>query len=229
MKPSTAVLFLALVVVSAGWAKEREGSIPEDLAAKRPPRPNDLYVAALPFWAGDERHADLARAAVMLNLLRHGFKLAPSGSRSLAAVARRTDSEVRRDTKREPLARLEAKDAARLGKVLGAQWAIYGEVGDLHTESEGRTFAPRKTGVMDVRLAVVEVESGEILYWARVRDKLPGGNGLWTAKATSIERRLLTQTVNEIFDDIGKGLPEHYVSAEVSQETVRQVAESLGE
>jgi len=208
-------------------AADREGSTPEDLAAKNPPHPNEVYVAALPFWASEESHRDLAQTCVMLNALRHGFKLAPSGSRSLAVAARRTETAVKRDGKVEPLARLEPKDVARIGGKLGAQWAIYGEVGDLHSESQGGALARKKTGTIDLRFFLVDVKSGEVLYWTHIQDSGQGSNRLFPAKASAVERKLLTQTLNAIFDDISEALPEHYISAEVTDEMVREAAESF--
>jgi hypothetical protein len=221
------LLFLLLLFGLPAWALEKEGSIPEDLMAKRPPAPSEVYVAALPFWAGNERQTEQARACVMLNLLRHGFKLAPSGSDSLATVARRTDRAIKSDPKREPLARIGQQDAARLGKELGARWVVYGEIGELRTQSE-KGFPPRKAGMIDLRLMLLDVPSGEIIYWSHVKDYGTGGSGFWQAKATAVERRLLTRAINLIFDDIAKALPEHYVSGEVAQETVRQIAELMG-
>jgi len=231
MKRWMAVTVLALATLGAmpAGAMEREGSIPEDLAARKPPRPNDLYVAVLPFWSADGKQGEVARACVMLNLMRHGFKLAPKGSPSLAAAARRTDAAIRRDPKWEPLARLETADAARVGKSLGAQWVIFGEFGDLKTQSQkSGGILPRKIGVIDIRLLVADTASGETIYWNRIRDTASGSTGLFRAKATAIERRLVTRAVNTIFDDIGTAMPDHYTGAEVSQEMVRQVVEAMG-
>lgn len=224
-----ALLALSVCPLAGGLAPaaEREGSIPEDLAARKPPKPNDLYVAVLPFWAIEPRQADTARACVLLNLLRHGFRLAPRGAPNLAALVRQTDSAVRRDPAREPLARLEAQDAARIGKRLGADWVVYGEVGDLHTQSEKGGLMARKLGVVDLRLAVVETSTGEVVFWARVQDAMSGSTGLFRAKATSLERALITRTINAIFDDIGRGMPEHYTSSPVTSELVRQTTDLI--
>lgn len=224
------VAVAAVVALAMGGlpvlALEREGSIPEDLMAKRPPHPNDVYVAVLPFWGMEDSQEDIGRACVMLNLMRHGFRLAPKGSRSLAEAARRTESALRRDPKYEPLARIEPADAARVGKAVGAQWAIFGEFGDLRTKSEKEGgVIPRKVGVIDVRLFVVDVDSGSVLFWSRVQDEFPGGT--WPVKATSVERRLVTRTINRIFDDIGAGMPEHYAGAEVTPEMVQKLLDSM--
>lgn len=208
-------------------AAEREGSLPQELAATQPPPPNEIYVAVFPFWSRDERQSEIGRACSMLNLMRHGFRMAPKGSSSLAAVARRTDTALRRDPEREPLARLQSQDVARVGKVLGAQWAVYGEFGELYTESEKDGILRRKAGVLDLRFQLVDVASGEVLYWSRIRDTSSAGGGLWAPRATSVERKLVTRAINSIFDDIATALPEHYTGGEVTSEEVRQLLEVL--
>ena len=225
---AASVLLVLVLGGLPGWAAEREGSIPEDLAARKPPHPNEIYVVVFPFWSRDETQSELARACVMLNLMRHRFRVAPKGATSLPSAARRTDAALKRDPEWEPLARLGPEDAARVGKTLGAQWAVYGEFGDLHTESEGGSVLRRKRGVIDIRLVLVDVESGDTLYWCRVKDSSSEGGGLWRAKASSIERRLVTQTINGMFDDIAAALPEHYAGPEVSQGEVRELLEAMG-
>ena len=230
MKRLTMVSLLLLLVLGSLPAStaEREGSLPEELAARKPPAPNDLYVAVLPFWSRDERQSETARACVLLNLMRHEFRFAPKGSPSLPVVVRRTDAALKKDSAWEPLARLDPALVARVGAALGARWAIYGEFGELHTTSEKGGILPRKVGVIDLRLVLVEVPSGEILYWSRVQDTGSGGGGLLPAKATSVERRLVTQTINGIFDDLATAMPEHHVGAEVTSEEVRRVVEAMG-
>ncbi len=210
------------------FAAEREGSLPDDLAAHKPPAPGKIYVSVLPFWTRDESQSDVARACIMLNLMRHGFRIAPKGCRTLAAVARKTDAAIRRDSEWDPLARPETQDAARVGKALEADWAIYGEFGDLHTESEGGDILPRKVGVIDLRFLLLDVKSQKVIYWSRFMENDGGGGGLWPAKASSIERKLVTQAINTVFDDISAALPEHYAGAEVTSEEVRLLLEAMG-
>ena len=228
---SKAIGFIVLAVCLLGsmpvLAAEREGSLPQELAAKQPPPPNEIYVAVFPFWSRDDRQTEVGRACSMLNLMRHGFRMAPKGSSSLGMVARRTDTALRRDPECEPLARLQPEDIARVGKALGAQWAVYGEFGDLHTESEKDGILRHKAGVLDLRFQLIEVASGDVLYWSRIRDTASSGGGLWAPRATSIERKLVTRAINSIFDDIGTALPDHYAGAEVTSEEVRQLLEVL--
>jgi hypothetical protein len=215
----TCCLVLVLLSAAAAFAAEREGSTPEDLAAFNPPAPGEVYVAVLPFWGRDERQTTMARACAILNLMRHGFRLAPKGSSSLAAVVRQTDSAVRSDSEYEPLSRLEASDAARIGKAVGARWAIYGEFGELQTKSEKGKILPRKVSEIDLRLVLVDAATRETLYWSRIQDSHSGGFSL-LKKASSMERRLITRSMNAIFDDMAEGMPDHYVCSEVSPEEV---------
>jgi len=80
------VLGLCLLGSMPVLAAEREGSLPQELEATQPPPPNEIYVAVFPFWSRDERQSEIGRACSMLNLMRHGFRMAPKGSSSLAAV-----------------------------------------------------------------------------------------------------------------------------------------------
>ena len=41
---------------------QREGTLPDELAAQKPPAPNETYVAVLPFWTRNEEQSDVARA-----------------------------------------------------------------------------------------------------------------------------------------------------------------------
>jgi hypothetical protein len=228
MKRTTIAFSLLLLVLCSGAALsgEREGSTPEDLAALNPPPPNDVYVAVLPFWGRNETQTTLARACTILNLMRHGFRLAPSGSKSLAGVVRRTDSAIRDDSEYDPLSRLDGGDAARIGKALGARWAVCGEFGEMQTVSKDGKVLPRKISQIDLRLSLIDVGSGRVLYWSRVKDTHSGSFSL-LKKASSMERRLITRTVNGIFDDIAIGLPEHYTGSQVTPEEVKQLAASL--
>ena len=218
------VILLGSVPVEA---IEQEGMTWEELAANNPPQAAGTSVAVMPFWATNERQTELARGAVLLNLLRLGFQLVPEVG-SLAAVAAETDNAVEADTEREPGARLGRQDATRVGQLLGAQYAIYGEIEALRTDMHRRFFRNRKVGAIDIRFVIVNTESGEILYWTRIQDTGSGGTGFWAAKATSIERRLLVRTVNHIFDDIARALPGHSIGPEVTQEQVQEFVEEMG-
>jgi len=224
----TSLLIATLLVVLTSlpaFAFEREGSLPSDLAALNPPPPNDISVAVLPFWSRDEAQRELGRACTLLNLMRQGFRLAPSGSETVTALVRKTDQALRNDSQWDPLATIEPEDAARIGKALGAKWVVYGEVGELQVKSEKRGLLPKKAGVIDLRLHFIEVATGKTLYWSRIQDTASCGG--WSSSAGAIERRLLTRTVNTIFDDLATALPQHYIGAEVTPEEVQRLYETI--
>ena len=224
----TPLLIAALLVVLTSLpavAFEREGSLPSDLAALNPPQPNDISVAVLPFWSRDKAQNELGRACALLNLMRHGFRLAPSGSETVPALVRKTDQTLRNDPQWDPLATIEPKDATRIGKALGAEWVIYGEIGELHVKSEKRGLLPKKAGVIDLRLHVIDTATAEALYWSRIQDTASCGG--WSSGASAIERRLLTRTVNTIFDDLVTAIPKHYIGAEVTPEEVQRLYETI--
>jgi hypothetical protein len=219
----TAVL-LSIVCLPAP-AAEREGTLPVDLAALKPPRPNDVHIAVLPFWARDEGHRELGRACTILNLMRHGFRFAPAGSARISNMVRKTDYAIRNDAEWDPLGRTTPADAARIGRALGARWVIYGEFGELQVQSSRNGLIPKKEGVIDLRFNLVETETGKTLFWSRVQDT--GSCGGWPTSASAIERRLLTRTINSIFDDMVTAFPEHYVGAEVTPEEVQRLYENI--
>ncbi|MCJ7750433.1 MAG: hypothetical protein MUQ65_04995 [Armatimonadetes bacterium] len=225
-----AIWLVALLSLLAGLpalAFEREGSLPTDLAALNPPQPNDISVAVLPFWSRDEAQRELGRACILLNLMRQGFRLAPTGSETVPALVRKTDQALRNDSQWDPLATTEPEDAARIGKALGATWVVYGEVGELQVKSEKRGLLPKKAGVIDLRLHFIEVATGKTLYWSRITDTASCGG--WSSSAGAIERRLLTRTINTIFDDLATALPDHYTGAEVTPEEVQRLYETIAQ
>lgn len=224
----TSLIIVALLVVltsPSAFAFEREGSLPNDLAAVNPPPPNDVSVAVLPVWSRDAAQRELGRACTLLNLMRHGFRLAPRGSDTISALVRKTDHVLRNDAQWDPLTTLDPEDAARMGKALGATWVIYSEIGELHVKSEKRGLLPKKIGVIDVRVHLVDVDTAKILYWSRVQDSASCGG--WSSSASAIERRLLTRTLNTIFDDLATALPDHYAGAEVTPEEVQRLYETI--
>jgi len=219
------VLLIMLSCLPA--AAEREGTLPVDLASLNPPRPGEVHVAVLPFWARNDVHREQGRACTILNLMRHGFRLAPAGSNTISNMVRKTDYAIRNDSQWDALGRITPADAARIGQALGARWVIYGEFGELQVQSERKGLIPKKEGVIDLRYHLVEVETGETLFWSRVQDT--GSCGGWPTSSSAIERRLLTRTINSIFDDMMTAFPEHYVGAEVTPEEVQRLYENLAD
>lgn len=227
MKTALLLITLLLVLSCLPVAAEREGTLPVDLAALNPPRPSEVHVAVLPFWARDDVHREQGRACTILNLMRHGFRLAPAGSNTISNMVRKTDYAIRHDSQWDALGRITPEDAARIGKTLGASWVIYGEFGELQVQSEHKGLIPKKEGVIDLRYNLVEVKTGKTLFWSRLQDTASCGG--WPTSSSAIERRLLTRTINNIFDDMMTAFPEHYVGAEVTPEEVQRLYENLAD
>jgi hypothetical protein len=228
MNRATVLIVFALLafVGLAALAAEREGTLASDFAQLRPPEPNKVRVAVLPFWGRDETQRQLGRSCVLLNLLRHGFLLVPRGCRNLSEVMRKTDRALSEDPKWDSLATVEPAEAARVGKAIGADWVIYGEIGELQVRSEKSGVVPKKEGVIDLRLTLVDAATGKTLYWSRVQDSGSFGGAIFGSGSSSIERRLLVRTTNSIMDDLASALPEHYLGAQVTPEEVQRTYES---
>jgi len=235
------VMYLTPPAAAVDWV----GTLPEAVAALKPPPPAELPVAVLPVWAPSPRVAALARACILLNLERRGFALAPSGKlrpsaetrdrapqapspESVAIHAAKVDILVKVARARDPTARLEREDALGLGERAKARWVIFGEVENLNTAIHKRILFTRKVGSIDMRLSLLDVPTGEVVYWAYIRDTGTGGVGFWMAPAQEIERHLLTRTINRIMDDIAKALPPHKVGSEVTEAQVQRLAETIG-
>jgi hypothetical protein len=219
------VILLGLFAGLPAHAFEREGSVPDDLAAFRPPQPNDIRVAVLPFWTRDDAQSDLVRCAVLLNLMRHGFRFAPPESQTIRNLVLKTDQALRNDTDWNLLGPNEAKDAARVGKALEAKWVIYGELGELQARSEKGGIIPKKYGIVDLRFHLVDTATGKELYWTRIQDQASAGG--WSSSSDAIQRRLLTRTINTIFDDLATALPDHYTCSAVTPEEVQRLYETI--
>jgi len=219
------VVLIGLLAGLPAYAFEREGSVPDDLAAVNPPKPNDTYVAVLPFWTRDDLQSELTRCAILLNLMRHGFRLAPAGSQTIRNLVLKTDQTLRNDPDWNALGPNDPKEAARIGKALEAKWVIYGELGELQAKSEKGGILPKKLGVVDLRFRLIDTATGKVLYWTRIQDEASAGG--WTSSSEAIERRLLTRTINTIFDDLATALPDHYTCSAVTPEEVQRLYETL--
>jgi hypothetical protein len=180
-----------LLVMAPVAAKDKsddepeQGSSTEEIAAlkARPlPQPGTLKVAILPFWdsEGSISHVRMATAANYLLWQREGFQMIPiqEGFKALEA-----DKEVERGMA------LRRNEAARIGKAAGADWAVYGEVRDLRHYTKKTMFKEAKYLIAGVRIAVVDVNTGETVYWHQRSDKT-GGTGIGTMrKAGPLKRR----------------------------------------
>jgi TolB-like protein len=191
--------------------KPEQGSSSEEIAAlkARPlPSPRSVKVAILPFHdvSGSLAHVRMATVANQLIWQREGFEMLPllSGFEAL-----KKDKEI------EPGQSLRKADALRLGKELGADWVVYGEVKELRNYTKTGLFKAAKYLIAGMRITVAEVESGEVLYWHARSDKT-GGTGIGTnRKAETLKRRgAIIASVNSL-KPFFEALPEHETIGEL--------------
>jgi TolB-like protein len=206
------LLAIALTVLSAqSYANEptpQQGSTAAEIAAlkARPlPQPATVTVAILPFHdvTGSVSHVRMATVANYLLWQREGFQVIPIADSFKVTEA---DKDI------EPGLPLRRNDAARVGKALGADWVVYGEVKQLeHYEKRG-LFKEAKYLIAGVRIAVVDVRTGDTLYWHARSDKTGGTGAGMNRKADTLKRRgaiiVSMNATKPLFD----ALPAHAVT-----------------
>jgi len=231
---------LVIGLLSAGMVMaelSHEGSAWQDFAARTPPQPSEVTVAVLPFSvpvgsnAFGERVRELPRACVLLNVQRHGFSIVPPAS-SLESVLSETNRAAELPRVRKVTGpHYSREEAQQLGQKLGARWLLYGEFGlDLDLRVTGGLFVRMKGYyVLDLHVVLLDVQSGEVLYWRRVRDETRCKNYLRpTPEDEKQARALLVDITNGIFDDLAKALPKHAVGAAVKREELDRVIGAMG-
>jgi hypothetical protein len=182
-----------------------QGSSPEEIAAlqARPlPQPSTLKVAILPFWdtTGSIAHVRMGTVANYLLWQREGFQMISilNGFKALEA-----DKEIERGTS------LRRAEAVRLGKAVGADWAVYGEVKELRHYTKKTVFKEAKYLIAGVRISVVDVNSGETIYWHERSDKT-GGTGIGTMrKAGPLKRRGVVIASEHALKPLFAAFPKH--------------------
>ncbi len=202
-----------MVVVGLGFmtqlarAEDVQGTTKEQLAELELPQPSDVRVALLPFWDYKNlpRHVQDCREVLTQRFGVEGFLLVDP---ALAAVAVLEDKEL------EPGESMRRGDAIRLGAALGAQWAVYGSILELETYRKNTFFSSRKKARASIKLSVVDVVTGDIIFW-RQRSDTSGGTGIFsggvlgTKKATTLERRAVEICFERMLQDFWAALPEH--------------------
>ena len=180
-----AVALGAAPVFAKAEPTPQEGTSVEELAAlkARPlPVPSKVKVAILPFTDSTGSIAQLRMGTVANYLLwqREGFQMLPvlKGFKALTA-----DEQI------EPGLPLRRTDAARLGKKLGADWVVYGDVKQLTSYHKDSFFKSSKYLLAGIRIVVVEVKSGETLYWHSRVDKTGGKSWGGGSSAVTLKRR----------------------------------------
>jgi len=225
---------LALAIVGVCLADDVLGTTKAELIALKLPTPSSLTVAVLPFSEAknNERHIQLTTSAVALNFMRCGFQFAPALGRadadSLAATLVAAQKAVVQSGTIAPDEGLRRGDAVSLGKVLGADWVVYGDILEVHIYSKWMPI-PTKKVVGNVRVKVVDVGTGQLVMTRQW--EVTETVGLQTTvarKGTSAERRILTKCVNAIHRALCESLSphEHLSEDEVTQSQVFEVEEA---
>lgn len=203
------LVVIAVAVVGVGTtsvvAKEEQiqGTTKGQLAELELPQPSHVKVVLLPFWdyMSLERHVQDCQKVLEEYFAVEGFPIVDA---ALVAAA------VLQDEQLEPGEPMRKDDAIRLGATLGADWTVYGNILQLETYWK----VTRKKAKVSVKLTVVDVTSGEVLFW-RQRADTSGGTGIFSGgllgrkKATSLERRALYVSLKRILEDFFAALPEH--------------------
>jgi len=201
------VMLASALLVTAATAGDMQGTTVDELAQLQLPPPSEVTVALLPFsdYKNLTRHTEVCRHHLHRYFTREGFRVVPPGL--VTAV-------VSQDTKLEPGLPMRRDDAVRIAAKLGADWAIYGNVLQLETYEKKSVFSERKKAKVGIRLAIVAVETGEILFW-RQRFDTSGGHGGATKRATSMERTAADVCLTRILEDFFAVLPEHELQEEI--------------
>lgn len=187
-----------------------QGSTPEEIAALKAeplPQPNTIKVAILPFvdTSGSLSHVRMGTVANYLLWKGEGFEMVPVMEAFKAVEA---------DKDLEPGLPLRRAEAVQLGKKVGADWAVYGEVRELRPYTKTGVFKAAKYLVAGVRISVVDVKSGETIYWHQ-RSEKTGGTGIGTNRhSDTLKRRgvviVSTLALKPLFD----AFPQHQAEKE---------------
>lgn len=151
----------------AAEGKAPEGTSREELAERKLPVPAAIKVAVLPFWAysSDVHHTRIGSSVQWLLFQHEGFSMIPL-PQSFAAFDK--------DKEAEPGLALRKLDAQRLGKTLGADWVVYGEVRELRVYKKESFFRESRKVIAGLRIAVLDCKSGELFYWKTASGSMGG-------------------------------------------------------
>lgn len=218
------VALLALLAMTGAVAcgpsfaadKEVAQTTAQELMDRRFRPPSAVKVAVLPFYCGKgiERQTRAATSAIGLSLMRCGFEFAPQlktrDSGGLAAVLCEAQKAVAVDGNIRPGAALKAEDAVRVGRVLGADWVIFGDILDMHSFTSHTVLAMVKKGTATIRLEIAEVASGELILDRQRQETVAAGPGLiGSRKATALERDAAQHCLQGLYADLCAALPAH--------------------
>jgi len=202
------IAFVLCTVTAPAEDEEKfEGTQKAELEKLQLPKPSGVKVAVLPFWdfKSEQRHIDDTTSYTQELFGRHGFVLIGKEA-VLSAV--KADKEI------EPGQPFRRSDAARFGQVLGADWVVYGEVYELETYVKTSFFTARKKAKISLKVTVVNVATGEILYWHK-RSDTSGGTGFANLRhASTIEAKACRVCLDRAYKLLLDSLPAHTVKPE---------------
>ena len=221
-------LVMALVVLSAccvlsiARATDISGTTLDELKARSIADPATIKVAILHFYdpKGVDRHVRVATIAVALNLMRCGFQFTPELKResldsfskgdaeNLARVLMQDQAAVAADKEVAPDESLRQADAVRIGRAIGADWVVYGEVVEMQAYRGGGGI---KKGAANIKIKIVDLRSGESVLSRQGYDRGSGGgvSSFVVRKSTALERVICQRCVNETLADLCTALPKH--------------------
>ncbi len=217
-----AVLTVFALTVLPAAAGEIQGTTANDLKTAGLPAPSTIKVAVLPLQDAKsvERHTQVATATVALGFMRCGFQFAPElktrDATGLAAILHATNQTLLADKKIAPGEPLRLDDAVRIGKELGADWVVYGDVVDMHTYMKTSFFVNQKKGVVNLKIKIANVATGELIMSRQLEESGSGGgvSAVVFRRATALERTICTRCVVTMYRDLCAALPSHTHSPE---------------
>ena len=213
------ILLCALALSPTAFAKDKntndliestEGTTATEVAALKPlPAPSQTKVAVLPFAAtsSDASHVRIGTGANWLLFQHEGFQMIPLKD-SIEALKK--DGDV------EPGLPLRKADALRIGKALGADWVVYGEVKELRPYKKESFFKTSKLMWASMRLAVADVGKDDLMFW-QVRSRRIGGTGFGGGNyksGESLARTGVLSVSSQALEPLMEALPAHEVKGD---------------
>jgi len=172
-----AVIILVVALNVQVESGENEGA-PRYQLPEKLPKPAAIRVAVLPFYdaASQEELARAVTAEVALLFDRYGFSFASRLERDpsdLAEILAKTQQAVRNEKGIGGRRPLSIEDAARIGRKLGANWVVGGEISNLNAQ---RTcLGLRRRAMATVEFNVADVTTGKLVFARRIRGLWVGG------------------------------------------------------
>ena len=152
-------------------------------------------------------------------LLEHvGFQMVPVLD---VYKATETDKEI------EPGESLRRTDAVRIGKTLGAQWSVYGEVKNIHGYEKTGWFNTQKKTELTMRISIVNCESGDLIYWRTSTSTVGAVKQLGMQRPDKLIRRAILGASVDILQPFAQALPPHETVANIPDENADHVPDDV--